>query len=105
MLTVPLGQLLIYHIRKVLTSLSWEIKKVVKKIKVMFGNNFYFLFSKTCFEEYKEKKIFLYFWNQKHVWFTEIKKIEFWKKKLLKYVVPRIWTLIANLLNEIDSLN
>ena len=31
------------------------------KVKVMFGNNFCFLFSKTCFEEYKEKTIFLYF--------------------------------------------
>ena len=27
------------------------------KTKVMFGNNFCFLFSKTCFGEYKEKKI------------------------------------------------
>ena len=31
------------------------------KSKVMFGNNFCFLFSKTCFWEYKEKTIFLYF--------------------------------------------
>ena len=31
----------------------------------MFGNNFYFLFSKTCFGEYKEKTIFLYFLNKK----------------------------------------
>ena len=29
--------------------------------KVMFGNSFCFLFSKTCFWEYKEKTIFLYF--------------------------------------------
>ena len=29
--------------------------------KVMFGNSFCFLFSKTCFLEYKEKTIFLYF--------------------------------------------
>ena len=27
----------------------------------MFGNRFCFLFSKTCFWEYKEKTIFLYF--------------------------------------------
>ena len=27
-----------------------------KKIKVMFGNSFYFIFSKTCFWEYNEKK-------------------------------------------------
>ena len=63
----------------------------------MFGNSFCFLFSKTCFWEYKEKTIFLYFWNQKHVWLVEIKKyIYFWRKKLkiLKYVVTRIWTLM-----------
>ena len=42
-------------------------KKQKTKTKVMFGNNFCFLFSKTCFGEYKEKTIFLYFLNQKHV--------------------------------------
>ena len=47
----------------------------------MFGNSFCFLFSKTCFWEYKEKKIFLYFWNQKHVWLVEIKKYGFLRKK------------------------
>ena len=26
------------------------------EIKVMFGNSYYFLFSKTCFWEYNEKK-------------------------------------------------
>ena len=40
----------------------------------MFGNGFYFLFSKTCFGEYKEKIIFLYFLNKKNVWLVEIKK-------------------------------
>ena len=34
---------------------------VTLKTKVMFGNRFCFLFSKTCFWEYKEKTIFLYF--------------------------------------------
>ena len=33
----------------------------LKIIEVMFGNGFCFLFSKTCFWEYKEKTIFLYF--------------------------------------------
>ena len=47
----------------------------------MFGNSFYFLFLKTCFGEYKEKTIFLYFWNQKHVWLVEIKKDGFLRKK------------------------
>ena len=32
-----------------------------QKTQVMFGNSFYFLFSKTYFWEYKEKTIFLYF--------------------------------------------
>ena len=45
-----------------------------KEVKVMFGNSFCFLFSKTCFGEYEEKTIFLYFLNQKHVWLAEIKK-------------------------------
>ena len=49
--------------------------------KVMFGNSFCFLFLKTCFWEYKEKKKFLYFWNQKHVWLVEIKKDGFLRKK------------------------
>ena len=48
----------------------------------MFGNSFYFLFSKTCFWEYKENFFFLYFWNQKHVWLVEIKKDGFLRKKI-----------------------
>ena len=32
-----------------------------KRAQVMFGNSFCFLFLKTCFWEYKEKTIFLYF--------------------------------------------
>ena len=50
-----------------------------KKKLVRLGNSFCFLFSKFCFWEYKKK--FLYFWNQKHVWLIEIKKI-FLKKKI-----------------------
>ena len=62
----------------------------------MFGNNFCFLFSKTCFGEYKEKTIFLYFLKQKHVWLVEIKNIVSWIKKwkILKNVVTRIWTIM-----------
>ena len=48
----------------------------------MFGNHFCVLFLKTCFWEYKLKKEFLYFLNQKHVWLVEIKKLK--KKKNLK---------------------
>ena len=51
----------------------------------MFGNSFYFLFSKTCFWEYKEKTIFLYFWNKKQVWLVEIKKKKFFEEKNRKY--------------------
>ena len=47
----------------------------------MFGDRFCFLFSKTCFREYKKKTIFLFFWNKKHVWLVEIKKIVFLKNK------------------------
>ena len=36
-------------------------KLVFWKTKVIFGNIFCFLFSKTCFWEYKEKINFLYF--------------------------------------------
>ena len=39
----------------------------------MFGNSFCFLFSKTCFWEYKEKQFYCIFKNQKHVWLVEIK--------------------------------
>ena len=57
-----------------------DLSKNIKK-KNLFGNSFCFLFSKTYFREYKEKTIFLYFWNQKHVWLVEIKKRWFFKKK------------------------
>ena len=70
----------------------------------MFGNSFCFLFSKTCFWEYKEKTIFLYFWNQKHVWLVEIKKIVFWRKKT-KICCYYDLNSNANSLNETDLLN
>ena len=42
--------------------IGWvDFGKGVERIKVMFGNSFCFLFSKTCFWKYKEKTIFLYF--------------------------------------------
>ena len=47
----------------------------------MFDNCFCFLFLKTCFWEYKEKTIFLYFRNQKHVWLVKIKKKDSFLKK------------------------
>ena len=45
----------------IVTKLFQKTIIVILQNKVMFGNNFYFLFSKTCFWEYKEKTIFLYF--------------------------------------------
>ena len=52
----------------------------------MFGNSFCFIFSKKFFFlEYKEKTIFLYFWNQKHVWLVEIKKKKKLEEKNRKY--------------------
>ena len=40
----------------------------------MFGNNFYFLFSKSCLGEYKAKTIFLYF--------QKVISIDFWKLEI-----------------------
>ena len=37
------------------------------KTKVMFDNNFFFLFSKTYFGEYKEKNIFLFIFEIKNM--------------------------------------
>ena len=72
----------------------------------MFGNSFYFLFSKTCFWEYKKK--FLYFLNKKHVWLVEIKKKKsFLEKKIenTKICCYQDLNFNANSLNEIDLLN
>ena len=76
-------------------------------IQVMFGNSFCFLFSKTCFWEYKEKTIFLYFLNQKHIWLVEIKKDSFLRKKIenTKIYCYQNLNFNVNSLNEIDSLN
>ena len=69
-MTVPIGPLY-----------SPTGKKTQQKTLVMFGNTFCFLFSKTNFLKYNEKTIFLYFWNKKHVWLAEIKRIVFLRKK------------------------
>ena len=52
----------------------------------MFGNSFYFLFSKTCFWEHKEKKktIFLYFEIKKMFGQLKLKK-QFFEEKNRKY--------------------
>ena len=51
--------------------------KISSKILGYVYYQFLFSILKTCFWEYKEKTIFLYFLNQKHVWLVEIKKIGF----------------------------
>ena len=38
----------------------FEKKQIPSKTKVMFGNSFYFLFSKIYFGEFKEKKILIF---------------------------------------------
>ena len=59
----------------------------------MFDNSFYFLFSKTCFWEYKEIQ-FSFIFEIKNMFgqlkFKLKKKIEEKKKKILKYVITRI---------------
>ena len=74
----------------------------------MFGNNICFLFSKTCLGEYKEKKNFLYLWNQKHVCLVKIKKKNsFLKKKIENTKICCYYDLNfnTNLLNETYSLS
>ena len=60
----------------------------------MFGNSFCFLFSKTYFWEYKEKKISCIFEIKNMFGQLKLKKkkkfFEEKNKKILKYVVSRI---------------
>ena len=58
----------------------------------MFGNSFYFLFSKTCFWEYKEKIISCIFEIKNIFGQMKFKKqfFEGKKQKILKYIVTRI---------------
>ena len=68
-----------------------------KILRLYLVTVFIFYFQKTFFFlEYKEKTIFLYFQNQKHVWLVEMKKLVWEKreKKILKFVVTRIRTLV-----------
>ena len=60
--------------KKKLKIMRKDCEHISWKKYVMFDNSFYFLFSKICFGEYKEKIIFLYFLNKKNVWLVEIKK-------------------------------
>ena len=72
----------------------------------MFNNSFYFLFSKTCFQEYKEKQ-FSCISEIKNM-FGQLKlKDNFLKKKIenTKIYCYQDLNSNANLLNKIDSLN
>ena len=52
-----------------------------KIIRLCLVTVFIFYFQKLVFENIKKKTVFLYFWNQKHVWLVEIKKDGFLRKK------------------------
>ena len=67
-----------FPIEDLVLSLSQNQKN--KNVRLCLVTVFCFLFSKTCFWEYKEKTNFLYFWNKKYVWLAEIKKIVFEEK-------------------------
>ena len=70
----------------------------------MFGNSFCFLFSKTCFWEYKEKKISCIFEIKNMFGQLQLKKNSFLKKKK-KTIICCYQDLNSNAdsLNEIDS--
>ena len=76
----------------------------------MFGDSFYFLFSKTCFWEYKEKKQFSCIFEIKNM-FGQLKlkkKKSFLKKKEeenTKICCYQHLNFNANSLNETNSLN
>ena len=53
-----------------------------KIIRLCLVTVFIFYFQKLVLENIKKKTIFLYFWNQKHVWLVEIKKDGFLRKKI-----------------------
>ena len=72
----------------------------------MFGNSFCFLFSKTCFWEYKKKNSCIF--EIKNM-FGQLKlKRQFFEEKKIKNTkICYYWNLNfnTNSLNEIDSLN
>ena len=70
----------------------------------MFGNSFYFLFSKACFWEYKKKKQFSCIFEIKNM-FGQLKLKRQFKKKNTKICCYQDLNSNANSLNEIDLLN
>ena len=74
----------------------------------MFGNSFCFLFSKTCFWEYKKKKQFSCIFEIKNMFGQlKLKKDGFLRKKKenTKICYYQDLNFNVNSLNEIDSLN
>ena len=72
----------------------------------MFGNSFYFLFSKTCFWEYKEKNNFLVFFKINNM-FDQLKfKEQFFEgKKNTEICCYKDLNSSDNSLNKANSLN
>ena len=65
---------------------AWLLnKRIKKKIRLCLVTVFVFYYQKPVFGNTNKKTIFLYFWNQKHVWLVEIKKDGFLRKKNRKY--------------------
>ena len=75
----------------------------------MFSNSFYFLFSKTCFWEYKEKQFSKTCIFEIKNMFGQLKlKRQFFERKKIENIKICCFQDLssnANLLNEIDSLN
>ena len=72
----------------------------------MFGNSFCFLFSKTCFWEYNEKKIPCIFKIKNMFGQLKLKRYFFEKKiENTKICCYQDLNYNTNSLNEIDSLN
>ena len=89
---------------------KWRGCRKIGEYKVMFDNSFYFLFSKTCFWEYKEKKKqFSCIFEIKNM-FGQLKfkkKNSFLKKKIenTKICCYQYLNFNTNLLNETNLLN
>ena len=77
---------------------GWKVLegKVGERVRLCLVIIFIFYFQKLVFGNVK-KNNFLIFLKLKHVWLVEIKKKNIFlkkKKKILKYVVPKIWILM-----------
>ena len=71
----------------------------------MFGNSFCFLFSKTCFQEYKEKKNSCIFEIKNMFGQLKLKRQLFEKKKNTKICCNQDLKFNVNSLNKKNLLN